>query len=88
MYDPKKVDFSQKEHDAAKAADQLFELAKDRLKDGVDVGDLFALGAAIGPSRELYVYLFGGGSRTVLAHRLIALGTMLERDNLPLPPAA
>lgn len=79
-YDRNKVNFKDEEHDAAQAADQIYEAAAAAAADGLSLDDLsVALGLLV-PGKNLVAYLTGG-SRADMAKRLIAVGVMLERDN-------
>lgn len=79
-YDRLKVNWTDAEHSAAEAADELYEAGHEAAKDGFQTSDLAMLPGLFGPTRKLYSYLFGG-DRSELAPKLIALGVMLERDN-------
>ena len=81
MFDPTKVQFDSKELDAAKAADDMYEVIRDQLEDGFQVADLVPiLTASVGPVATLFGYL-KSDSPQEYADKLIALGVMLERDN-------
>lgn len=79
-YEPGKVNWTAEEHEAAENADRLYETVHAAAADGFQTTDLLGVTAAWKPSHDLYTYLFGG-EKADLARKLIALGTMLERDN-------
>ena len=79
-YSADKVAFTQEEHDAARAADEIYEVLRGALADGFQLTDLSVIPALIGPTTELYRWL-GGGDRAEFASKLLVLGMQLKRDN-------
>ena len=79
-YDRSKVNFSDAEHDAAQAADQIYESARKAAANGLDMNDLSVALSLLVPGKNLVAYLTSG-SRVDFAKRFIAVGVMLERDN-------
>lgn len=79
-FDESKVQFDGAEMDAARAADNLYELFAEAMDDGFDMSDLAAIPAAMPHVMALYGFL-AEGSKAEYAKKLIALGVMLERDN-------
>ncbi len=79
-FDESKVQFNTEEMDAARDADNLYELFADALADGLDLSDLAVIPAAMPSVVALYRYL-AEGTKAEYADKLIALGVMLVRDN-------
>ena len=84
-YSEAKVAFKPAEHEAAKAADQIYELISGALADGVQGTDIAVIAGILQPSTKLWGYL-ASTSKEEFAKRLIAIGVMLGRDNWPEDP--
>ena len=80
MFDPNKVQFNQEELDAARNADEIYEIISEALEDGLDFSDLKAIPAVVPHIMALYTYL-AGGTKSDYAKKLSALGLALLRDN-------
>lgn len=80
MYSSEKVAFSQDEHDAARAADEIYETLQKALSDGLQISDLSVIPTLLSPTTKLYTWL-GSGDRAEFASKLITLGLQLKRDN-------
>lgn len=74
-YDRSIVNFTEEEHNAAAALDEIYEA----LADGVDLTTDVA--AIFGPTVKLYGFLSKGESIEDFANMLIGLAVMLARDN-------
>lgn len=81
-YDPAKVNWTADEHKAAESADKIYETLRPALGDGIQAHDATAALAIAKPSYDLWAYLVGNTEgKADFGRKLIALGTMLERDN-------
>lgn len=79
-YDRAKVNWTEEEHAAAENADKVYEPVHKALEDGLDPDDALVAIQVFKPSMAVWSYL-AAGDKAQFAKRLIALGTMLERDN-------
>jgi len=78
-YDRTRVDFTEEEHFAAAAADEMI----DAFRDGVQFEDIKIFGAA----QDIVEYIKGTESpinKGAMAERIIAIGFALYRDNVDL----
>lgn len=81
-YDRNKVNWTEEEHGAAENADKIYETLKPALANGFQVTDLAVAAAVFQPSIKVWQHLVGGAEdKAAFGRKLIALGTMLERDN-------
>ena len=74
-YSKEIVDFTEEEHVAAKALDEIYEA----LADGLDLAE--DLSAIFGPTVKLYNHLSKAESLAEFGDMFISLGVMLSRDN-------
>jgi len=79
-YSREKVNWKEEEHVAAENADKIYEAIHEAVENGLGPEDLAVVGIVFKPSMAVWGYL-AAGSKAQFAKRLIALGTMLERDN-------
>ncbi len=80
MYNQNKVDWTVAEHEAAQAADQMYEALAEAFKDGAQISDIAVLPALLQPGNKLYQYL-ATDNKMEFANKLIGLGIMIIRDN-------
>lgn len=80
MYNQNKVEWTEAEHEAAQAADQMYETLAEAFKDGAQISDIAVLPALLQPGNKLYAYL-ATDNKMEFANKLIGLGVMLIRDN-------
>ncbi len=81
-YSRVKVDFTDPEHEAAEALDEIYEALADGLDLQEDLAKIFS------PTVRLYQHLSAAGSLEEFGDMFIDLGVMLKRDNEWLTPEA